>query len=94
MDGMGISDAPDRPLEVHREANLIGVALDNLGDEINAIEGSLVSVMRPEPPVPTSDKKERPDGPQSQLAQTLNGFVGRINQLRHNVINIKARLEV
>ena len=49
-----------RELEVHKEANNIGISLDDLGDEINSLEGQLVSVLRPEGPIPVSDAPERP----------------------------------
>lgn len=92
-----MKDSPEtacRELEVHREANSIAIALDNLGDEINSLEGQLSSVLRAEPPIPVGDSQDKIEGPSTQHAQTLNGYVGRLHQLRHNVQSIKTRLEV
>ena len=93
MNGCEATEA--RALEVHKEANNIGISLDDLADEINNLEGQLVSVLRPEGPIPVSDSPEHKlEGPSTQLAQTLYGQAERIKQLRRNIQSIKNRLEV
>lgn len=82
-----------RESEVETEMYQITNALDCLQGEFDELSNRLLSIAHENTPENAKELKDRKE-PQTKLAGRLFGYTSRINNLKHDIVSLRNRLEL